>query len=127
MRTLAPRNTSYQLPDFLALVRDFKLQVNKWCKEVTTASEKGFLENPELDDARSTLHGTKSGLLASLCCPTCDIPQLRLVTDFLTLLAIANSRTLFATADGPGEWTEERVGGAETGRLEIANHRLFRQ
>jgi hypothetical protein len=125
----------------LALVRDFKLQANKWCKEVTTASEKWFLENPELDDAarrvfepRSTLHGTKSGLLASLCCPTCDIPQLRLVTDFLTVLAISNSRTLFATVDGPGEWIEERVGGSgppggaeKTRRLGIANHRLFRQ
>ncbi len=47
------------------------------------------------DEGRKAAYsGLQVGLLAALCFPTCNLPQLRLATDFLTLLFLWNDDTL---------------------------------
>ncbi|KAG7097452.1 hypothetical protein E1B28_004797 [Marasmius oreades] len=91
--------SSYQLPDLLSLTRDFDLRTNRHCRSVLEASQHWLLSlNHELKDVILTedemkyVPGLKMGLLASLCFPTCDLPQLRLASDFIGLLLISNER-----------------------------------
>lgn len=94
-------STSFQLPDLLTLTGSFELHVNPWCHPVTVASEKWMLEILEPEEF-ATLPLMKMGLLASLCFPSCDAPQLRLLTDFLTLLLYSNFRVLYRNCDAQG-------------------------
>ena len=84
---------------------------------------------------------TKLGLLASLCFPTCDAPQLRLLTDFSTILFYSNIRALSCTPNGDSNnsiqdtmWhtTKERNDDESAARREdgldiLKNHVLFKQ
>ncbi|KAF9266187.1 hypothetical protein L218DRAFT_100396 [Marasmius fiardii PR-910] len=91
--------SSYQLPDLLSLTRDFDLRTNRQCRSVVEASEQWLLDlNREsgqdilTESEMKIVPGLKMGLLASLCFPTCDLPQLRLASDFIGLLLISNER-----------------------------------
>ncbi|KAG7440987.1 terpenoid synthase [Guyanagaster necrorhizus] len=86
---------SFQLPDILSYSRSFNLRANKHCRRITDASEAWIRtqDPPILNEAEcETLTGVKAGLLASLCFPTCDGPQLRLFTDLCTLMVYSNAR-----------------------------------
>ncbi|KAJ2935318.1 hypothetical protein H1R20_g1776, partial [Candolleomyces eurysporus] len=95
-------NLSFQLPDLLALTSSFPFRVNRNCKFATDGSEGWLLSQstgndngPELSqNEREVLRSVKYGLLASLCSPTSDGPQLRVLTDFLSLVSISHGRIL---------------------------------
>ncbi|KAJ2917302.1 hypothetical protein MD484_g3148, partial [Candolleomyces efflorescens] len=97
-------NLSFQLPDLLALTSSFPFRVNRNCKFATDGSEGWFLSQRSSDDdddgpvlsqnEREVLRSVKYGLLASLCSPTSDGPQLRVLTDFLSLVFISHGRIL---------------------------------
>lgn len=102
-------STSYQLPDLYSLSHTFtELRTNRFCHRITLESESWLLNlnnvtsNPDdtkrlvLDEfERTKLRGMKAGLLAALCFPTCDASQLRLTSDFLSLLIYSNLRVLY--------------------------------
>ncbi|KAJ6558299.1 hypothetical protein B0H19DRAFT_1150717 [Mycena capillaripes] len=96
-----PSASSVQLPDLLSLSRSLNLRTNRHCQAVTAASENWFMtQNILEEDERVALPSMKIGLWASVCFPTCDPPQLRLATDFLTALVICNSRVARALTSG---------------------------
>ncbi|KAJ6577928.1 isoprenoid synthase domain-containing protein [Mycena capillaripes] len=105
-----PGSTSVQLPDLLGLSRAFDLRTNRHCYTVTAASEKSFVteQNDLSDDERAALGFMKIGLWASTCFPTCDPPQLRLATDFLTLLVVCNCRLAQAQTLRECGWIDEQ-------------------
>ena len=79
---------SYQIPSLPKLVgTHFQLRTNRHCRSVTElsaawAKEQGFQDAEELE----AFPGTRMGLLAALCFTRCDPTQLKVVTDFFTLL-----------------------------------------
>lgn len=137
---------SFQLPDLLGIISCLELRTNRFCLFATNTSEKWFLEeinhsfSPE---ELSYLRSTKLGLLAALCFPTCDAPQLRLLTDFLTMLFYSNIRALSLTQAGHSNnntiqatmWhstttegdDDESVNRRESGLDLLQNHVLFKQ
>lgn len=91
-------NQSYQLPDLLGIIGSLELRTNRHCRFATEASE-GWLQTTSTATTTTSsghkilsanelsyLPSTKIGLLCALCFPTCDAPQLRVLTDFVTLL-----------------------------------------
>jgi len=78
---------SFQLRNFVALCgENFELQSNRHCRNASEAAlrwaaECGFSTQEEL----KALPSQKLGLLASLCLPGCDYPQLLIVTKWLIL------------------------------------------
>ena len=136
---------SFQLPDLLGIISCLELRTNRFCLFATNTSEKWFLEeinhsfSPE---ELSYLRSTKLGLLAALCFPTCDAPQLRLLTDFLTMLFYSNIRALSLTQAGNSNnsiqatmWhrtttegdDDESVNRRDSGLDLLQNHVLFKQ
>ncbi|KAJ7485042.1 isoprenoid synthase domain-containing protein [Mycena galericulata] len=106
-----PGTQSVQLPDLLSLSRAFELRTNRHCHAVTTASEKCLTSEQHhvLTEAeRAALRPMKIGLWASVCFPTCDPPQLRLATDFLTALVVCNARLASARPLRACGWTGDR-------------------
>ncbi|KAJ2925793.1 hypothetical protein H1R20_g11303, partial [Candolleomyces eurysporus] len=95
-------NLSFQLPDLLALTSSFPFRVNGNCKFATDGSEGWLLSQSTGNDdspilsqnEREVLRSVKYGLLASLCSPTSDGPQLRVLADFLSLVFISHGRVL---------------------------------
>jgi hypothetical protein len=127
--------TSYKLPNLVALTRPFELRTNQNCRAVSFASEQWLLEPTDALDAsgREALHDAKtglsqrSGLLAALCYPTCDAPQLRLVTDFLGLLVCSNDWVIMMQHVVP-QWLCESPDGAGQGsRFAISDNVLFKR
>ncbi|KAJ7187008.1 isoprenoid synthase domain-containing protein [Mycena filopes] len=115
--------TSVQLPDLLSLGRAFELRTNRHCRAVTSASEDWFLaqENILTDAEKNALPSLKIGLWASVCFPSCDLPQLRSATDFLTALVTCNSRLPLARTLRDCGWEEE------TSTPLLAKNDLFRE
>ena len=93
---------SFQLPDLLGIISCLELRTNGFCPFATNTSEKWFFEETNcISPAElSYLRPSKLGLLAALCFPTCDAPQLRLLTDFLTMLFYSNIRAISFTQAG---------------------------
>jgi hypothetical protein len=135
---------SFQLPDLLGIISCLELRTNRFCLFATDTSEKWFFE--EINHCISPtelsyLRSTKLGLLAALCFPTSDAPQLRLLTDFLTMLFYSNIRALSLTQAGHSSnsiqatmWqntTTERNNEItiqrENGLVILENHVLFKQ
>ncbi|KAF5376433.1 hypothetical protein D9615_008650 [Tricholomella constricta] len=120
---------SYQLPDLLSLCRPFELRTNVFCRPAMIASEAWLLglKTTDLNDVlteteRTSLHATKTGLLAGLCVPSCGQPQLRFFADFLSFLIIADGRIKRAgDAEGSG-WMD---GDTESGIDSLTQHELF--
>ncbi|KAK2467452.1 hypothetical protein APHAL10511_000307 [Amanita phalloides] len=110
MSQTASASLSIQLPDLPSLTRCFELRANKSCRSVALASESRFLDlssdNPiSLSNAeRALLSSAKIGLLSGLCFPTCDPPQLRFLTDFMTLLTFAHERLSHARNPTESGW-----------------------
>ncbi|KAF7335541.1 hypothetical protein MVEN_02208000 [Mycena venus] len=106
-------STSVQLPDLLGLGREFELCTNRHSHTVTSASEKSFIteENGLSDTEKAGLRSMKIGLWASACFPTCDPPQLRLATDFLTALVVCNCRSARARSLRDCGWMDEQPAG----------------
>ena len=136
-------NHSFQLPDLLGIISCLELRTNRFCPFATATSEKWFLEEINIISPAelSYLRSTKLGLLASLCFPTCDAPQLRLLTDFLTILFYSNIRALSCTPNGDSnnsiqdtmwhttkECNDDEVAARREDGLDILkNHVLFKQ
>lgn len=104
---------SYQLPELPSFFRSFEVHTNRHCRNVSIASEAWLTRGgfggvvPATTTAsapinrrrnsgstRSRYRGAKIGLLAALCYPACDAPQLRLATDFLSLLILEGGHAL---------------------------------
>lgn len=122
---------SYQLPDLLNLVQPFELRTNKSCRSATTASEAWLLglKTAELNDVltspeSTTLRPAKAGLLAALCFPACDPPQLRFFTDFLSILIISAERLKRARSLEESGW-HEGDNDTEDGVKLLGRHNLF--
>jgi len=99
---------SFQLPDLLAIIGSLELRTNPHCRFVTDSSEIWLSEEPDMLTANelSYLRSTKIGLLAALCFPACDAPQLRILTDFMTAV-------IFFWNEGLHSWPLLRVGPEE--------------
>jgi hypothetical protein len=80
---------SFQLPDLTQICSEhFELRVNQHCSVVGKESlrwleDLGFFVD---DKAHEQFLAAQLPLLAALCYPTCDLTQLRVVTDCLTML-----------------------------------------
>lgn len=136
-----PLSHSYQLPDLLGIISCLELRTNRFCRFATDTSEKWVFEETNCISRAelSYLHSTKLGLLAALCFPTCDAPQLRLLTDLLTMLFYSNIRPFsfpgYSDASIQAMWpaTEQRacndesVNHLESGLDILKNHALFKQ
>lgn len=90
-KSMSTSTASYQLPDLVGLCGDsFELRSNPRCRDATAASldwaEKHGLYKEE---KKSTVEKQQLGLLASLCFPTCDFPQLKLVTDSMLFTVLS--------------------------------------
>ncbi|KAK7055942.1 isoprenoid synthase domain-containing protein [Favolaschia claudopus] len=127
--------TSVQLPDLLSVGRPYELRTNRHCRTITSASEAYFHALPSsiLSDAeKERLEQMKIGLWASVCFPTCDPPQLRLATDFLTALMICNARFADARITTMQEcgWRDSHsevfLDEKDSGFSCLAQHDLFR-
>ena len=135
----SPSSMSIQLPDLPTLTRAFELRANKACRSVTLSSEARFLK-PESDislsnSERAIVPTAKIGLLSGLCFPTCDPPQLRFLTDFMTVLMFAHQRLTLARNLPESGWRPSRTGAVECNLpqentrsgIEILNeHELFK-
>ena len=135
-----PLSHSFQLPDLLGIISSLELRTNRFCPFATDTSEKWFFEETNcISPAElSYLRSTKLGLLAALCFPTCDAPQLRLLTDFLTMLFYSNIRAFSSTAHSSNsiqattrterDNNDENATRREESGLDILeNHVLFKQ
>jgi hypothetical protein len=121
---------SYQLPDLLNLSRRFELRTNPSCHMVTLASEAWLvgLEKTDLDfvlteSEQSSLHSTKTGLLAALCFPSCDGTPLRLLTDFLNFHILADERMRLVSDKNQLGWL---LANRKNGLDRLNDHELFR-
>jgi hypothetical protein len=119
---------SYQLPDLLNLSRPFELRTNRSCRAVTLASEAWIIALKKTDNdsvltepEQSSLHTMKIGLLAALCFPSCDGTPLRLLTDFLNFLVLADERIRVTDMSELG-WL---VANRKNGLARLGDHELF--
>jgi len=119
---------SYQLPDLLNLCCPFHLRTNPSCRVVTLASEAWLIGLKKSDHSslltqseQSSLSTTKIGLLAALGFPSCDGAPLRLMTDFLNFLVLANERLRVADTTQSG-WRETN---SKNGLARLGDHELF--
>ena len=126
-----PGSPSYQLPDLLSLTRTFELRTNRFCRSATVASEAWLLslKKADMHDAlteaeKTLLHTMKGGLLAAVCFPDCDLPQLRFLTDFLNMLFLSARRLQHTPNSDESGW---KCGGqSETGNdHSLGHHELF--
>lgn len=84
--------TSFQIPDLVKLCCNhpqFELRANQHCHAVSNATLRWVEENTFLcssQEEREGLSDMQITLLAALCFPTCDMPQLRAASDLLTVL-----------------------------------------
>lgn len=132
-----PLSHSFQLPDLLGIISCLELRTNRFCRFATDTSDKWFFEESNcISPSELTyLRTTKLGLLAALCFPTCDAPQLRLLTDFLTVLFYSNIRAFSLTDASIRPSTEhklppsnvENAAQRESGLDILENHVLFKQ
>ncbi|KAJ8522795.1 hypothetical protein ONZ45_g680 [Pleurotus djamor] len=130
---MANRGTSFQLPDIPSVIRDFELHTSPYCRSVSDASEEWFrqthlansrLSKEEFEVEDGKLRGIKAGLLAALCFPNYDAPQLRLLTDFLTVVVWINMRMIKATDAVECGWdraSEPLVGDHQSWEVLSAN------
>ena len=119
---------SYQLPDLLNLCRPFELRTNPSCRVVTLASEVWLIGLKKSDSTfvlteseQSSLQTTKIGLLAALCFPSCDGAPLRLISDFLNFLVLANERMRVPDIT-QSAWP---VANSKNGLARLGEHELF--
>ncbi|KAJ6632405.1 isoprenoid synthase domain-containing protein [Mycena sp. CBHHK59/15] len=130
-----PSSPSFQLPDLLNLSRQLVLRTNRHCHAVSTASEQWFTGDSDdrvrheilTADERRALRSMKIGLLAAACFPTCDAPQLRLVTDFLTALVCCTARLGAGRTLRDCGWIEELPDGRGDALGCLAENELFWQ
>lgn len=122
---------SYQIPDLLSLSRSFELRTNRSCHYVTTASEASLLNLKKTTDVNlnvltitemTALRPTKAGLLAALCFADCDLPQLKFLTDFITILILSAGRRHLTRSLDESAW---RGGNDESGIDCLGHHELF--
>lgn len=123
---------SFQVIDLIALTDDFDLHTNHSCRFASESSQKWLSHltdtgTPVLSPReRSGLTSMKMGLLAALCFPRCDAPQLRILTDFLTLLFISNARVF--SSDEDTAWHPITTAPDNSTGIDIlASHTLFKQ
>ncbi|KAF8645362.1 hypothetical protein AX16_007865 [Volvariella volvacea WC 439] len=126
--------TSFQLPDLLNLTRPFELRTNRYCRDATEASEAWFMSlasgpAPKLALAAAELDGLKSikaGLLAALCFPTVDAPQLRLLTDVLTVVFVVYGRLGSVGSLRESGWEFESDVSGRSGVEILEEHDLYK-
>lgn len=85
---------SYHLPDLLGIISTIPLRTNPHCKPASQSSEKRVLDLGVLSTREAELvHPTKVGLLVALCFPTCDRPQLTLLSEAGMWLLVSGIRS----------------------------------
>jgi hypothetical protein len=85
---------SYHLPDLLGIIATIPLRTNSQCKPASQSSEKHILDSGVLSTGEAELiHPAKAGLLVALCFPTCDRPQLTLLSEAAVWLLISGLRS----------------------------------
>lgn len=123
---------SFQLPDLLNIIGSLELRTNPHCRSSTDASEKWICkEIHALSQSELTsLRAAKIGLLAGLCFPTCDAPQLRLLIDLMTLLFYSGitgtngGRNWWVTCAGKADADADEL---ESGIDILGSHDLLKQ
>jgi hypothetical protein len=94
---------SYHLPDLLGIISTIPLRTNSHCKPASQSSESRVLHSDALTAREAELiHPAKVGLLVALCFPTCDRPQLTLLSEAGTWLLISGIRSTDHTDLWPG-------------------------
>ena len=125
---------SCQLPDLLNLSLPFELQTNRSCRVVTLAAEAWLVGlKHDINDLgyvlteseQSSLPAMKIGLLAALCFPRCDGTPLRLLTDFLHFLVLAEERMRLHGVTEMNQ-SERQVANRKNGLTRLGEHQLFR-
>ena len=93
--TTPTRPASVHLPNFVDLLGDsFELHANVHCRAATTASlqwarTSGLVSSNQTDAGNTEMAQAQYGLLASLCFPSCDYPQLVTAIDLMHCMACA--------------------------------------
>ncbi|KAH6905129.1 hypothetical protein BKA70DRAFT_1565151 [Coprinopsis sp. MPI-PUGE-AT-0042] len=94
---LPPSTTtlSFQLPDLLSQINSFTFRTNPKTRHGTNVAE-AWLSKLECltESERQSLTGAKYGLLAGLCCPTCDGPDVAFLAQALALIWLSYHRLL---------------------------------
>ncbi|KAF5319304.1 hypothetical protein D9619_008467 [Psilocybe cf. subviscida] len=126
---------SFQLPDLLTLISSLELRTNPHCRIASEASEEWITKTRGIlllsEEDLLLLRSTKIGLLAALCFPTCDAPQLRLLIDFMSLLLYSGIQ-LYADDKSGSEKDNElsmpalQATGAESGVTLLRRHGLMK-
>ncbi|OAX40003.1 terpenoid synthase [Rhizopogon vinicolor AM-OR11-026] len=98
------RTVSVQLPDLFASCSPFELRVNRHCRSVSQASEAWLRETGLRSEC-----AMKVGLWAALCYPGADSSQLRLATDFLSLLVHSQEQKTPADGNRAFELASDRL------------------
>ena len=92
--TMSTPTQSYHLPDLLGIISTIPLRTNSHCKPASQSSEKRVLDLGVLSTREAELiHPTKVGLLMALCFPTCDRPQLTLLSEAGMWLLVSGIRS----------------------------------
>lgn len=127
---------SFQLPDLLILISSLELRTNPHCRITSEASEDWITKTRETlmlsEKDLLLLRSTKIGLLAALCFPTCDAPQLRLLIDFMSLLLFSGIQLHVGDTSGSGKNNElgvpaPQATGTESGFTLLRRHGLIKQ
>jgi hypothetical protein len=109
----ATTTLSFQLPDLLSLISSFPFRTNPKTKHGTDMAE-AWLANLDCltESERQSLAGAKYGLLAGLCCPTCDGADVAFLAQTLALLWLSYDRVLNRTEryGEVHEWLEKAKG-----------------
>jgi len=96
---------SYHLPDLLGIISTIPLRTNPHCKPASQSSEKRVLDLGVLGTREAELvHPTKVGLLVALCFPTCDRPQLTLLSEAGMWLLVSGIRST-EESNQAGSWS----------------------
>ncbi|KAF9527209.1 isoprenoid synthase domain-containing protein [Crepidotus variabilis] len=118
---------SFQLPDLFSAISTLELRTNKHCTFATQGIERWTEENDVLTEVELRgLSVKKIGLLAALCFPTCDGPQLRQLAKAATVLIYSNTRTFSDPVETESLW--RTADDLELDGFELLNlHPLLRQ
>ncbi|KDQ61287.1 hypothetical protein JAAARDRAFT_191378 [Jaapia argillacea MUCL 33604] len=76
----------FRIPDFISY-SGMKVKVNRHYKRAAADSERWIVDNANIGGSKLRhLRGSKGGLLAAMCYPSCDYTGLRLASDFMCYL-----------------------------------------
>jgi hypothetical protein len=118
---------SYHLPDLLGIISTIPLRTNSHCKPASQSSEKRVFDLGVLSTREAELvPPTKVGLLVALCFPTCDRPQLTLLSEAGMWLLVSGIRNTEQADMWPGLNDEANTEQLDALEL-LKRHELLQQ